>query len=136
MDIPRGIEVLIKKAAVDAEFKAVLLQRRAAAADEIGLVLEPAEKAMLAAMPQEQLEAVIARTQVSPEHRRVFLGKTAAAMLAVVGGAIVLYGMTATAGVRARKKIRPDGGVRPDRPVESTGGLCQEAWKRRPTHMM
>lgn len=58
MDIPRGIEVLIKKAAVDAEFKAVLLQRRAAAADEIGLVLEPAEKAMLAAMPEAQLEAV------------------------------------------------------------------------------
>src|SRR4030042_1117067 len=49
--IPRGIEVLIKKAAVDPEFRAVLLEKRAAAADEIGLVLDPAEGLMLPAAP-------------------------------------------------------------------------------------
>ena len=71
-DIPRGIEVLVKKAAVDAEFKALLLARRAAAADEIGLTLAPAEAMMLAVAPAEQLEAIIARTSVPSEHRRAF----------------------------------------------------------------
>ena len=83
-DIPRGIEVLVKKAAVDAEFKALLLARRAAAAQEIGLTLEPAEAMMLAVAPAEQLEAIIARTSVPAEHRRAFLGQAAAAMLAAL----------------------------------------------------
>ena len=32
-DIPRGIELLVKKASVDAEFRALQLERRAEAAD-------------------------------------------------------------------------------------------------------
>lgn len=83
--IPRGVEVLIKKASVDAGFRSLLLERRAAAADEIGLRLDPAEALMLAAAPAAQLEAVIDRTTVPQEHRRAFLGKAAAVMLAAVG---------------------------------------------------
>jgi hypothetical protein len=83
--IPRGIEVLVKKAAVDAEFRTLLLDRRAAAADQIGLTLEPAEAAMLKAVPRPQLEGVIDRTRVPQEHRRAFLGNVAAAMLAALG---------------------------------------------------
>ena len=41
--------------------------------------------ALLEAVPREQLEAIIDRTVVPPEHRRTFLGKAAAAMLAAVG---------------------------------------------------
>jgi hypothetical protein len=113
-DIPRGIEVLVKKAAVDADFKTLLLERRAAAAEEIGLQLEPAEALMLAAAPREQLEAVIAQTHVPEEHRRVFLGKVAAAMLAVLGVAAATIALTATAGQRARSTK----GIQPDRPPE------------------
>ena len=47
--IPRGIEILVKKAAVDLEFKQVLLAKRADAAAEIGLELDPAEAMMLRA---------------------------------------------------------------------------------------
>jgi hypothetical protein len=83
--IPRGIEVLVKKASVDPGFKAILLERRAAAAAEIGLALEPAEALMLDAVPAGQLEAIIARIVVPEEHRRAFLGKAAAAMLATMG---------------------------------------------------
>ena len=108
-DIPRGIEVLVKKAAVDADFKTLLLERRAAAAEEIGLQLEPAEALMLAAAPREQLEAVIAQTHVPEEHRRVFLGKVAAAMLAVLGIA------TASCGPRQPPKTK---GIQPDRPPQ------------------
>jgi hypothetical protein len=81
---PQGIEVLVKKASVDPEFKALLLAERAGAAEAIGLELEPAEAAMLAAVPAAQLETIIGRTSVPSEHRRVFLGKVAAAMLAAV----------------------------------------------------
>ncbi|HUU55801.1 MAG TPA: hypothetical protein VMW93_00540, partial [bacterium] len=41
--IPRGLEVLIKKAAVDPAFKDILFEKRAGAADAIGLKLTPAE---------------------------------------------------------------------------------------------
>ena len=80
-----GIEILVKKAAVDPAFKATLLQRRAAAAQEIGLELTAAEAAMLATVPVAQLDAIIGSTHVPVEHRRVFLGHAAAAMLAAVG---------------------------------------------------
>jgi hypothetical protein len=111
-NIPRGFEVLMKKAAVDPAFKAMLLDRRAEAADEIGLQLEPAEAMMLVAAPREQLEAVIASTHVPDEHRRVFLGKVAAVMLGAVG--------LVTAGCGETKGSRPDRtqtkGISPDRP--------------------
>jgi len=83
-DIPRGIEILVKKAAVDPQFKELLLSKRAEAAGGIGLELDPAEAMMLRAAPAEQLEAVIDRTVVPKQHRRVFLGKAAAAMLAAL----------------------------------------------------
>ncbi len=83
--ISRGIEVLVLKAAVDPDFKQLLLQRRTAAAATIGLELTAAEAAMLAAVPAAQLEAIVARSSVPREHRRAFLGQVAAAMLAALG---------------------------------------------------
>ncbi len=109
-EIPRGIEVLVKKAAVDARFKASLLARRAAAAEEIGLTLQPAEAMMLAVAPAEQLEAIIGRTSVPREHRRAFLGQAAAAMLAALVAAAP--GVAAAQGGRPGEDL-PDGGIRP-----------------------
>mgnify|MGYP000088413238 CR=1 FL=1 len=128
-EIPRGIEVLVKKAAVDPQFKQLLLADRAAAAESIALKLEPAEAAMLASIPAEQLEAVIARTAVPEEHRRVFLGTAATAMLAALG-VVVAASMLAPAGLRVdpgtvspQQGDRPKGGPaptgsRPDMPPE------------------
>ncbi len=82
--IPRGIEVLVKKASVDEEFRGILLEQREGAAGEIGLELADSEKLMLQSIPRAQLEAIIRETKVAPEDRRVFLGKVAAAMLAAV----------------------------------------------------
>ncbi|MGD8718948.1 MAG: hypothetical protein PVH29_09020 [Candidatus Zixiibacteriota bacterium] len=83
-EVPRGVEVLVKKAAVDPAFKKVLLSKRARAAEDIGLSLEPAEAAMLGAVPEDQLRAIIGRTKVSPSLRPAFLGAVAAAMLAAL----------------------------------------------------
>ena len=88
--IPRGIEVLVKKASVDGEFKALLLEKRAEAARTIELDLEPAEAAMLDAVPAAQLEAIIANTQVSPMTRAAFLGRAASVMVAALGAGAVL----------------------------------------------
>jgi hypothetical protein len=105
-DIPRGIEVLVKKASVDAEFRKLLLEKRAGAAGEIGLVLDSAEAAMIAAVPAAQLETIIGQTSVPSEHRRVFLGKVAATMLAAIG-------LTTSTGCPL--------GSRPDLPVAPAG---------------
>lgn len=125
-NIPRGVEVLIKKASVDPAFRDLLLTHRAEAAKEIGLHLEPAEAMMLAAATREQLETVIARTNVPEAHRRVFLGKAAAAMLALLG--VVAVGSALSLGVRPMRQqtkgIQPDRpaleGVRPDKPMPET----------------
>jgi len=81
MPIPRGVEVLVKKAAVDADFKQILLSKRAGSASEIGLTLEPSEVAMVNAVPEAQLEAIIARTTLHPRQRAAFLGSVAAVMV-------------------------------------------------------
>ena len=84
-NVPRGVEVLIKKAAVDAAFRDVLLSQRDGAAEKIGLNLEPAEAAMLRAIPAAQLEAGVAQTRVSPKLHAAFMTYTAAVMLAALG---------------------------------------------------
>jgi hypothetical protein len=83
--IPRGLEVLIKKAAVDPAFKNILFEKRAAAAEAIALDLSPTEEAMLAAVPAAQLKAIVANTKVSPGLRPAFLGYAAGVMLAALG---------------------------------------------------
>jgi hypothetical protein len=88
-DVPRGVEVLVKKASVDPKFKKLLLETRAAAAETIALVLEPAEAAMLDAVPQPQLEAIVANTKVSPKLRPAFLGYAAGVMLAALSTAVM-----------------------------------------------
>jgi hypothetical protein len=98
--IPRGIEVLVKKASVDMEFKQLLLDQREAAAETIGLKLDPAEVLMLRAAGAEQLEAVIAQTHIPKKQRRAFLTNAAAVMLAALG--------VASSGCIL--------GIRPDRP--------------------
>jgi hypothetical protein len=85
--IPRGIEVLVKKASLDPAFCRLLLEQRAAAAREIGLELTPSEAAILSSVPEAQLQAMIDRTKVPDAQRRIFLGRLGAVMLsAVVAG--------------------------------------------------
>ena len=83
-EIPRAVEVLVKKAAVDPAFKKLLLEKRAGAAAAIGLNLSPAEEAILYAVPEAQLRAIVANTKVNPSLRPPLLGSAAAAMLAAL----------------------------------------------------
>ena len=143
--IPRGIEVLVKKASVDPEFKALLLAKRAAAAREIGLELAPAEVLMLNAVPAGQLEAIIANTKVSEISRAAFLGRAATVMLAALGAAAsgcsgppkpggIAPDRIPTKGIdpekvkkeepkpeEAPEKVPVTEGIRPDRPPTTKG---------------
>jgi len=120
--IPRGVEVLVRKASVDPEFKRLLLVERSVAARRIDLALDQAEAMMLDAVPEDQLEAIIARTTVPNEHRRAFLGTAAAAMLAAVG--LISAGCNARdpsldkQGRPTRNRAGDTGGAAPDEPPE------------------
>jgi hypothetical protein len=127
--VPRGIEVLVKKAAVDPAFRARLLTERTKAADEIGLRLEPSEVMMLNAVPAAQLERIIANTRVKPEHRGVFLGKVAAMMLMAIGMQTLSCDCDNVGSTRGVQPDRPPEqktesselltkGIRPDRPQQ------------------
>jgi hypothetical protein len=116
--IPRGIEVLVKKASVDPAFKALLLEKRAAAADEIALKLEPTEVLMLNAVPRDQLETIIANTKVSEISRAAFLGRAATVMLAALGASALGCSEPPKPGGIAPDRI-PTKGVAPDKPEQS-----------------
>lgn len=85
-DVPRGIEVLLRKASVDDEFRSRLLDDFGAAAESIGLDLAAGERAVLGSVTPETLSDMIARVEVPAEHRFVFKGRVAAAMLTIVAG--------------------------------------------------
>ncbi len=118
--IPRGIEVLVKKASIDPKFKTHLLEQRAGAAESIGLQLDPAEEMMLRAVPDEQLEAVIAQTHVPQDHRRAFLGTAAAVMLTAIGVSVPGCGGSRPDNPSEEPADDPDPsptkGIRPDKP--------------------
>jgi hypothetical protein len=122
VSVPRGIEVLVKKAAVDPEFRELLFEQRGAAAVAIELELDPAENAMLSAIPREQLAQIVAQTTVPVEQRRVFLGRLAVAMLAVLGAGLAGckpegVGVTSL-GAQPDRPPATDG-IRPDRPTNA-----------------
>jgi hypothetical protein len=116
--VPRGIEILLKKAAIDESFRKILLSKRSNAADAIGLALTPVEAAMLKAIPETALERMVAATKVQPKIRQAFLGYAATVMLAALTAAS--DGLSQDI-AQASYGIQPDtvqgmqtGGIRPD----------------------
>lgn len=139
--IPRGIEVLVKKAAVDPAFRELLFEQRGAAAAAIELELDPAENAMLSAIPREQLAQIVSQTTVPDEQRRVFLGRLAVAMLAIIGGGLASCERGYSAGIQpgpVSAGIQPapppqTDGIRPDRPTNAPPVYSHGVRPDRPT---
>jgi hypothetical protein len=132
--VPRGIEVLVKKAAVDDDFKALLLAERSAAAAAIGLKLNEAEAAMLDGVPAVQLEGIIANTTVSPKIKPAFMGRAAAVMLAALGVTVAAADAypeyeTAT-GSRPDYPDEPDNVNANEQSVDQTGDVAEEEEER------
>ena len=90
--IPRNLEALLKKAAIDPAFKGILLEKRSRLAEELSLPLDPAEKQMLDGMPANQLQAIISQTKVSPEEEKALGGSSYLTLGALaVGGALAVF---------------------------------------------
>lgn len=84
--IPRGMEVLIKKASVNGGFYGVLLEERSEASRRIGLELDSSEKSMLDGIPEGQLITIIGNTRVKDKYIPAFMGYAAAAIGLVTAG--------------------------------------------------
>ena len=133
--IPRGMEVLVKKAVVDPAFRSRLLEKRSAVAAEIQLVLTPAEKTMLDSIPTAQLETIIAKTKVHSKLAPILLTGTAAVILAALGvyefgdairGALTDMARTTTGGVRPAMVQSNE-----DRAVKSSKIPPDDTWRAR-----
>jgi len=96
---PRGIELLLKKAKADEEFRHLLLDDPAAAAAEIQLELSETESAILSSMPVQNLEAAINHTRVPAEHAQLFRSARTATALAVALTLTIGVPSFATAGM-------------------------------------
>ena len=84
-NIPRGMEILLKKASVDPAFKSRLMEQRSDVAAEIRLELTPAEKMMVDSIPATHLESIIANTKVNSKLVPALLTGTAAVILVAMG---------------------------------------------------
>jgi hypothetical protein len=102
---PHGIEILVKKAAVDPAFRRILLKDRREAARSIDLALSPAESVMLESVAQSQLESMIAACPVDAGERSALLGRTAAVILAALTAGSAAFDCNPTP---ASKGIQPD----------------------------
>ncbi|GAB4284088.1 MAG: hypothetical protein Kow0029_30520 [Candidatus Rifleibacteriota bacterium] len=83
-DIPRGLELLIKKASADDSFKNELLIKKEKLIDELNLALDISEKAMLAAVPTEHLRKMIEATELPQSQKKALAKVSTAAMVALV----------------------------------------------------
>jgi hypothetical protein len=112
VDVPVGLERLLYAAAVDAEFREVLLRERETAARARGFSLRDSESAMLRTVPEAQLRAAIDSVDTTTENleRRTFLRAVAAsAVTLAAGGALGGCGEE-----KVQVHMNDAGGIRPD----------------------
>ena len=122
--IPVGIEELLAMAAVDSEFATTLFEDRSLAIKASGVTITDTEKSILSSIDNVNLGLMIknVRGKIPAQERRAFLKKSAAALLALVGGGILASHVKAESiagkgGMRADRGSPVSGGVRGDRPV-------------------
>jgi len=119
--VPRGIEVLVKKASVDAEFRELLLKQRGKAAATIQLDLDPAEDAMLSAIPHEQLAQTVDQTTVPMELKSAFQGQVALVMLAALGASLTACSPAQPLGAQPNQSNAIPPQAQPANPSSYTG---------------
>ena len=74
-EVEVGIQVLLKKAEIDSDFRTALLDTHAQAAKQIVVELSTTEVATLNSVPRIHLEKIAEHTAVPDHERRVFLGQ-------------------------------------------------------------
>jgi hypothetical protein len=72
-EIPRGVEILLKMAAIDPIFRKRLIHMRGQASQDLGFKLAFSEAMILEAVPEKQLQSMIDAMRISDEEREVLL---------------------------------------------------------------
>jgi hypothetical protein len=118
--VPAGIDRLVALAAGDRRFRVRLFADRERAARSAGVRLSETERALLLAIPDEQLLAIIEAVPEARAARRSFLQSAAAWACGLLGGAALVTTAgcppPATAGERVDRPPPPPTGSRPDVP--------------------
>jgi len=84
--VPVGIEKILYHAAGDEPFRRALLTDREGAVASMGMALRESERAVLRAVPDEALAAMIDRVVVKNPKRRRFMNAVAAAVTSLAAG--------------------------------------------------
>lgn len=116
--VPTGLQKLLRLASVDPGFAKELIEKRDATAGPANIELNDRERAMLRAVPGEQLAEMIANLPPPPEGRRDFLRQTAATAVVLLGGA-VLSGCEGSCGKDAQAPAPPVADDQVPRPQEA-----------------
>jgi type II secretory pathway pseudopilin PulG len=98
-DFPRGVEILLKKAKADPQFRELLLQEPIAAAQSLSLWLSEGETRMLRSIPKSLMETMVAHTVVPRQHIKIFQNAKTAGVLALLLASTVVMPSFAAAGV-------------------------------------
>ncbi len=85
--IPHAIEVLVAKASVDETFRKKLLEKRSKAAEDLKILLDDQEKALLDGIPEAQLKTFISAVKIPEEKKEVLRN------LAAVTPGLIEYGL-------------------------------------------
>jgi hypothetical protein len=110
-DVPVGIEGILAMAAVDDKFADALLKDRPSAVKASGIELAETEKHVFAAVDNAALSQMIEkmRRRIPEKSRPVFMRKSAAALLALVGTGLLSSGvLQGCDGFAGSKGIRAD----------------------------
>jgi hypothetical protein len=111
-DLPIGVERALARATRDDQFRADLRKRRGAAAEDVGIELTTAERAVLEAIDEQQLDVMIGHL----EDRVVEVPKPQGSLspAGIRPGQLVSQGIRPEAPAGIRPGIQPVMGVRPD----------------------
>lgn len=107
VEIPRTLEILVKKASLDPVFLQKLVDERSGLADEHSLPLDTSERYMLDMIPEAQLRTMAAHARV-PESQKSML-KTSS-----IGALVALIAQFTLSPIPARPEVET--GIRPDKP--------------------
>jgi len=121
--IPRGIEILIKKASVDKSFEKKLIKFRSKAAKELELDLTETEKQIIDTIPVNMLKNAIKNINIPDSQKSQFKGKVAAAMLSAISAFTLINNSPSAKSQDISQAITR--GIRPDfietHPLPPTG---------------
>ena len=100
--LPVGVEKVLYLAATDEGFRQALMEDRARAVQQRGLSLRDSERALLAAVPDQQLRVAIDGMDTTPRNvqRRTFMRVVAASAATVAAAEALGCSDDATAGIR------------------------------------